>query len=292
MNACLACWLVLAPGAQDPVLSGPQAGEKLVPFKVRVALGENAGKEADYVSSAKGGPIVLIFVHEVNRQTVSMIRVLSTYTQSRATDGLATGVTWLADDATEAETNIQRIKHALTPKAPTGISLDGREGPGAYGLNRKASLTILVGNKNLVTANFALVQPSLQADLPKILAAVVQVAGGKVPTLAEIEGKPATPRGDAPRQDVNLRPLLQPVIRKDATPAEVEKAAKAVETYVQENAAARTEVGRIANTIIDSGKLDDYGTPRAREFLRDWAKKYGAKKQEKDPQQKSGRNNP
>ena len=148
---------------------------------------------------------------------------------------MATVVVWLGDDFTETENNINNMKHALAEKAPTGTSLDGREGPESYGLNRKASLTILVANKNLVTANFPLVQPSLQADLPKMLAALVKEAGGKVPTPAEIEGITEAMRPNPPtQQDPNLSPLLSPVIRKDAQPVEVEKAAMAAEEYIRE----------------------------------------------------------
>jgi len=50
----------------------------------------------------------------------------------------------------------------MADKAPTGISPDGEEGPGSYGLNRKMTLTILVANKGKVTANFALVQRTLR----------------------------------------------------------------------------------------------------------------------------------
>ena len=32
----------------------------------------------------------------------------------------------------------------------------------------------------------------------------------------------------------------------------------------------------IANTIIDAGKLTSYGTPRAQEYLRKWAKDFGS----------------
>ena len=45
--------------------------------------------------------------------------------------------------------------------------------------------------------------------------------------------------------------------------------------------ATRAEVGRIANTIINAGKLKDYGTERAQEYLQKWAKEYGAKLPEK-----------
>jgi hypothetical protein len=271
-----------AAGAADPIFSGPQVGEKLSPFQVRGVFDQDAGKDLDFVTKADGKPIVLIFVHDVNRQSISMTRILSQYTVSRAKDGLATGIVWLHDDATEAENTLKRIKHALTPQAPTGISIDGREGPGSYGLNRNVMLTILVGKDGKVTGNFALVQPSLQADLPKILDSVVAVAGGRVPKLDELEGmREMTRTPNAADAVPNLRPLLTPVIRRNATPEDVDKAAIAVEEFAEKNAAARKEIGRIANTIINAGKLENYGTARAQEHLKKWAKKYGGEPEAK-----------
>lgn len=177
-------------GAADPIFSGPQVGEELPPLEVRSVLGSEAGKDLDFVTEADGKPILLIFVHDVNRQSVGMTRVLSAYTVSRADEGFHTGVIFLDDDATEAENTVKRIRHALTPGAPTAISLEGREGPGSYGLNRNVMLTILVGKEGKVTGNFALIQPSLQADLPKVLQSVVDVAGGQVPKLETLPAMP------------------------------------------------------------------------------------------------------
>jgi hypothetical protein len=244
---------------------------------VRGVFDQDAGKELDFVMAAGGKPIVLIFVHELNRPTVGMVRALGNYARSRAKDGLASGIVWLDDDATEAENTLKRIRHALPQGVPVGISLDGKEGPGSYGLNRNVALTILIGNQGTVTDNFALVQPSLQVDLPKIVAAIVGQIGGKVPPLSELIERPEMMRGakaDAP--ELRLRDLIRPVIRRDATEEAVDRAAAAVESYVKENQAARAEVGRIANTIVGSGKLSNYGTPRAQEHLRTWAEKYGS----------------
>jgi hypothetical protein len=263
--------------AEDTVFSGPQVGEKLAPFKVRGVFDDDAGKELDFVAQANGQPIVLIFVHDATRPSIGMTRILSTYTVGRAKDGLRTGIVWLADDATEAENALKRMRHALTPQAPTGISLDGREGPGSYGLNRNVMLTILVGKEGRVTANFPLVQPSLQADLPKILEQIVQVAGGKAPKLEELEGVgQMLAKKAAAEPDPKLRGLLSPVIRKDASPEQVDQAARALEDYIAQHDAARKEAGRIANTILGSGKLSNYGTQRAQEYLRKWAKEHGA----------------
>jgi hypothetical protein len=267
---------------KEELFSGPQVGEKLPSFAVRGVLAGDAGKELDFVKLADGKPIVLIFVHDVNRQSIGLTRVLTGYTMSRTKDGLATGVAWLSDDATDAESTIKRVQHALTPGTPTGISLDGKEGPGSYGLNRKVTLTILVGKEGKVTANFPLVQPSVQADLPKILKEIVAVAGGKVPKLEELAGVGEMMRRDAKNEpDQELRGLLRPVIRLDAKAEDVDKAAAAVEQHIKKNEAARKEVGRIATTIVGSGKLSNYGTQKAQEYLRKWAKDYGPEK--KDP---------
>jgi hypothetical protein len=262
--------------SDEVVYSGPQAGEPLGGFEFRVQWGGTAGKNLDIVSQAAGQPIVLIFVHDVNRQSIRMTRVLSQYTASRAKDGLQTAVVFLNEDATAAEEQLKRMRHALTPDVTTGVYLGGPEGPGSYGLNRNVTLTVLVGKDGRVRANYALIQPSLQVDLPKILESVVGVAGGDVPKLEELEGmrdmmndRP-TP-GTAP----DMRALLGPVIRRGATNEEVERAAQTVEQQARQNSAVRSELSRIATTIVNSGKLNNYGTPRAQEFLSKWAQEFG-----------------
>lgn len=270
------------PAADEPVFSGPQVGEKLPEFSVQGVLDNDEGKQLDFVSRASGKPIVLIFVHEATRPSISFTRVLSAYTQTRAQDGLVTGIVWLDSDATAAENAIKRMKHALTPGVPVGVSADGREGPGSYGLNRNVMLTILIGKENKVTANFALVQPSLQADLPKVLQSIVDVVGGTVPKLSDLPGIGETMReGAASGGDPQLRSLLRAVIQRNATDDDVKKAAQEVEEYIKKHEAAGIKIGRIANTLIDSGKVTDYGTKQAQEVIRKWAKTYGSRKEKK-----------
>ena len=70
------------------------------------------------------------------------------------------------------------------------------------------------------------------------------------------------------------------MIQLNAKPEEVDAAAAAVEKYVATNEAAKKEVGRITNTIINAGKLKEYGTPKAQEYFSKWAKEFGAPAQE------------
>jgi hypothetical protein len=187
---------------QEPgqIFSGPQKGEPLGTFAIQGVLGDLEGKEIKPVAQAAGKPLLLMFGHEVNRPSVGMARILGDYAAKRTKDGLHCGVIFLSDDATETEAWMKRAAGALPKDVVLGISKDGKEGPGEYGLNRKVTMTILVAKEGKVTANFALVQPSIQADAPKVLQAIVDVVGGKVPTLEELGfGAPAPKRPKAER---------------------------------------------------------------------------------------------
>ncbi|HUG89506.1 MAG TPA: hypothetical protein VML55_01645 [Planctomycetaceae bacterium] len=268
------------PG-DEAVFSGPQPGEKLPAFKVRGVYAAAAGKDVDFVAQAGGGPLVLVFVHERTRPAFGIVRALMNYDRQRrldeslrGTDDLTLGVIWLTADATETEKWLGVVKQYLGEDAPVGISLDGAEGPGSYGLNRNVALTILVADEGRVAANFALVQPSLQADVPKVLDAIVKVAGGRMPDLRRLDGeKRPAPRPMAELPD-ELAGMLRRLIRKDAGDEQVARAAREIEAYFEKHKDAGPQVGRIARRIIDAGRLENYGTPKAREQLKTWAEKY------------------
>lgn len=275
--ALLAGFVVLgfaaATRGEDRIFSGPQPGEKIVPFKFRGVFDDAAGQEIDPVTAAKGDPLLLIFVHELTRPSVGVVRTVMEYAATRNKDKLQTALIFLGDDATALENRLKQARHALPKNTAVGISVDGREGPGAYGLNRQVTLTVLVAKEGKVTANFALVQPSIQADVPKILAAIVEQVGGTVPTLEQLGVRQPAPAA-AGAQDPNLRGLLSPIIRKDATPEDVAKAIEKLEAYLKEHPATRAQVGDIARRIINAGVLENYGTPPAQEFLRRAAKEF------------------
>ncbi len=270
----------LAATADDPVFSGPQVGETLPPFNATGVFGDLAGKEFDLIERADGKPVVLIFVHALTRPGFGLTNTIMRYAASRSKDGIERGVVFLTDDATKTANWMGIVKKNFPDDVTFGYSPDGIEGPGSYGLNRNVTLTILVGKQGKVTANFALVQPSLQADGPGIVKAIVDVTGGgKVPTMAELGGGQyarATGRNmRTMEKDPELEQLLRAVINKQASDDGVAQAAAAVEKHVAENENGRQEIGRIATTIVDSGKLSNYGTEAAQKILQEWAKKYG-----------------
>ena len=283
----LALSLPMSVVAEDgAVFSGPQVGEKLAEFKVQGVYDGDAGKQLDYVASAAGKPVLIVFVHQVTRPSIAVTRMLMDYASTRTKDGLNSGVVFLSDDQTATQALLKRARHAMPKNTPIGISVDGVEGPGSYGLNRKMTLTILVGKENRVTANFALVQPSVQADVRKVVGEVVKLVGGEVPTLEKLGGEfrraPAKkkktdktrPRGQL---DAELQTLLRALIQKTAKPEDVKKTANDIEEYLKKHETSRARVGEIAQRIIAAGKLKDYGTPPAQAHLKKWAAQFGSK---------------
>jgi hypothetical protein len=257
--------------AQEEVFSGPQIGERLVPFQTRWASGDKAGQTFDLVADADGKPVLIVFVHNVTRPSIGMTRTVIEYARRKWPDTLTAGIVFLSGDATDTETWLKRASHAIPKNVPVGISVDGLEGPGAYGLNREATLTVLVGKENAVTANFALVQPSLPVDTPKIGKALVEVmGGGDAPTLAQMMGD----RQRGPMRDERFRAMLGPVVDKSASPEEVKAAAKKVEELAAKNDRFRIGVGQRIRRIIEAGRLTTYGTPEAQVYLKKWAEEY------------------
>ncbi len=279
---CLSSTLT-AVGQQEEVFSGPQVGESLAPFPARYVYGEQAGQTFDLVAMANGGPLVIVVVHERTRPSIGLTRTVMNYATRDQNDGLTSGIVFLSSDATETETWLKRIRNspAIPRGIPLGISPDGEAGPGAYGLNRHVTLTVLVANEGKVTANFPLVQPSIAADAPRIAAALAAVLGrDEQPTLADLGVEQGQGRGAGRMDDGRFRAMLSPVIQKTASDEQVDMAAAKVEELAARNAAFRTRVAEVANRIIAAGRIENYGTPHAQTYLRKWAREFG----ENDPE--------
>lgn len=283
-TALMVCIALLNPhllsaqeAEQEQVFSGPQVGEKLPALSALGVFDGQRDRLVDLVKSDASEPTLLIFFHKRTRPAFGLTNTLMKFAKSRK--GLNEAVIFLTDDTTETASWLRRVRGNLPGEITYTISSDGAEGPGAYGLNRNVTVTILVAKEGKVTANYALVQPSLQADGPKILKSIVDVTGGgKVPSIAELAGGRY---GDAPARgrmanDPRFTALLRAVINKEASESEVKQAADKVEAYVKENKRAQQELGRITNTVVHSDRFASYGTEAAREYLKKWAKQYPA----------------
>lgn len=263
--------------ADEPLFSGPQVGEELRPFEAIAAFGDTGA--VNVLDDTNDAPILVVFVHQITRPSVGLMRLLMEFAASKEHSGLKSRLVFLTDDVTETTAYLKRARHALPRSATALISTDGIEGPGAYGLNRKVTLTVLVGSKGVVTANFALVQPSVQADATKIGHEIIKVLGGSdAPTLQQMgykESRMAMNRtGQQPEQEATYRQKMAPVIQKNATPEEVAAAATDVEDFAAKNRWFRQRVYQASRLITEGPRLKEYGTPEAQAYLKKWAKEF------------------
>jgi Protein of unknown function (DUF1549)/Protein of unknown function (DUF1553) len=186
----------------DPVFSGPQVGEKLTPFKALAFTGAAAGKQSELLTDPKETPRILVFVHEITRPALQFFRPIDQYASKLAGDGLETHFVWLTADKAKTEQYLQNAKQSLALTSPIVISLDGLEGPGNYGLNRKVAVTVLMAKGNRVVANFAIVQPN-ETDAPKVITAIAKLMGKPLPPTE------ATPAKAKERPKAAARPESQ-----------------------------------------------------------------------------------
>ena len=262
--------MLLAQDEVQQVFSGPQPGESMEAFDVQYAFGDAAGMTMQPLKEAGDKPTLLIFNHKLTRPAIGLTRVLTKFAEQHS-ESLYTNMIFLTDDVTATQQRLTAARRALPSKTHVTIAPQGIEGPGAYGLNRKVTLTIVFGDDQKVIFNSALIEPSVQADALKIITHIAKALKVKVPTLAELNAQPRM----AASGEIDARALLGPVLNKEATEAEVNIAAKKIEAEFTKKPNVATQIGRIAQRIIDSGQLENYGTKRAQFYLFKWAGLYG-----------------
>ena len=281
MNPCLAALVLFA--AQDEKFSGPQKGEKTAAFKV---FDVGSRKESDYVAEAKGAPTLLVFIHELSRPGAALMRALDDYGQVKQVRGLRTSFVSLTEDRDGAERHLPQVVKSLNLKSPIGISLDGKEGPGAYGLNREVMITVLVAKENKVAANFAILSPN-ETDAPRIKAAADEIlkvaveppAGTPEELKAEIVRlreevmalkeelaalklrqqqaaagggrRMEPPAGDRPKEDERLVNHCRRLIQRGATQEDLDAAVKDIETYIADSAELKKQYVAVLTRVLD-----------------------------------------
>jgi len=289
---CLSLALAAAlPAADSPVFSGPQIGEKTTGFKSVEIIGQHAGREHDLIQENAGKPLVLVFVHGLERSMLPLMRVVDDYGH-RFKDRLRTEFVFLSEDRVDGMQRFARALNSIKLKARSTLSVDGIEGPGNYGLNKQCLLTILAARDNRVHANFALVQPGI-ADGGPVLAAIAQLIGDENPPTTEqlkaqfenryrmarqrgAKGKRAMQPGKDMRRgaqannfpgavptDGKLVGLLRQFIRKENNQARVDEILRQVRDYIKGNADLTRQAIDGWTRILHFG--DRYGTDYARE---------------------------
>ena len=188
---------LLERSEENKIFSGPQPGEKLPPLTVNGIGGRIDGTTFDITTKADGKPLVL-FLQDTNgvgvKGLVNVSQLLLKIDAFQKRHGKATGaensnqgfqigVVFLTDSLDTLPDWAHNMLNEEIPNAVLkGISPDGREGPGSYGLNRNVAQTVIVAKDGKVLHNFAFTQPMLYSD-PHFLGAIAQTIAVESATL-------------------------------------------------------------------------------------------------------------
>jgi hypothetical protein len=218
---------------------------------------------------------LLVIVNGPNRPAARLTRSLMNFAEMHK-ENLFAGVAYLDNDQAAA---LKQLEHAVSwwqVQPPVGVSVDGVEGPGSYGLNRNVNVTVLVANNGVVTSNFAVVQPT-ETDAIKILENVVNLVGGRVPGNSEVLflsapiHRPATADWHVAPHDVELRRLICTALSaRDARSAR--SAAEAVEKYVGDDKELHAALAHVA-AILQERRTQVRNQPIVK-YVQQWKKKY------------------
>ncbi|MCY3742355.1 MAG: biopolymer transporter ExbD [Candidatus Poribacteria bacterium] len=166
------------------IFSGPQPGEKLPPLKAKGINGETQGKTYDVIAKADGQLLVLFLQDESGlglRGLLGISRLLARIAE-KSEQTMHISAVFLGDTPDTVESQVSRLVPHIPSEVLLGISQDGREGPGSYGLNRNVAQTVIIAKDGKVLHNFAFTQPMLRPD-PYVLGAVGEAIGIKPATL-------------------------------------------------------------------------------------------------------------
>ncbi len=169
--------------AQDPVPaleSGPKPGAPLPACPVYAPAGPFAGQEFDVAARIGVRPGAILFVHELTRNTGPMISGLDRLGVQLAWTGLEVHTVRVGQERSEAEVATKRSSEAMGLHRPILVSTDGIEGPGAFALNRRATLTLVLAREGKVVESVAFTDTG-RGDLQR-LRTLVETATGPVPT--------------------------------------------------------------------------------------------------------------
>ncbi|MEC7354385.1 MAG: hypothetical protein VYC80_16860 [Planctomycetota bacterium] len=171
----------------EPVFSGPQPGEKMATLKVMSLAGDLKGKEIDPIALADGGPQILFFQDESGvaiRGLFGVVRSISKITQNTEQKVHITCV-FLSDDPDSITSRYGQLFPRLREQGidVVAISTEGRDGPGAYGLDRTVSQTVILAKNGKVTRNFVFRQGMLLAD-PHVLGGIAELLDEDQETVA------------------------------------------------------------------------------------------------------------
>ena len=171
---------------QQKIFSGPQPGETLPPLEVIGLSDKREDEKIDVVKEFGDGEMILIFQDDTPggvRGLLGFSRAIKVF-REKSNKELPVVSVFLDDDSSKIAAFSKRFRHLLQDVAIITVSPDGRDGPGAFGLNRNVNMTVLIAKDGKVLHNFVFPQSMLYPD-PHVMGAIAAQIGEERDTVAK-----------------------------------------------------------------------------------------------------------
>jgi len=175
LTALFAVVVIVGAASAAQPKSGPQVGDKVVPFHPLNCTGEHAGEKYCLICQNGPNPVAMIFARHVSPELIRLIKRIDQATDKNKERNMGSFVVLLNDSETlEKElkelAQKERIQHCI-------LTIDNPDGPGGYNIAQEAEVTVVLYTRQTVNANHTFKKGELDersieaivADLAKIL---------------------------------------------------------------------------------------------------------------------------
>ena len=183
ISFCVALALVAGTAMAEDLKSGLQPGQGIGAFDVLKCSGAaddgvKVGAQLCYRCKYGARPMVMVFSRSNDENIAALAKKLDAAVAENADRKLAAFVNLLGEDREELESAATKLGNAnKLAKVPVVVPVEFDNGPGDYGINPKADVTIILASGSKVKANHAFAKGELNEkaiagilnDIPKLL---------------------------------------------------------------------------------------------------------------------------
>jgi len=184
-SLALTALLTAGAGAAPAVAlrSGPQVGERPLPFTSNIVTGPYRGQQHCYICGLKEEPAVLVFARRTDENTGRLLRTVRDAVREHQSQKLFAWFVFLAEPSTAAQTEMESAAYRFAAENTASalpISVLGEpQGPPGYRIAPDAEVTVVLFRSGKVISNRAYrakewtskAAEGALKDLPRLLAA-------------------------------------------------------------------------------------------------------------------------
>jgi hypothetical protein len=173
----LACLLAAAEETSRPLISGPQAGDRVATFYVRAITGPHRNKSVCYVCRNGDRPVVMLFAREVTPEVRRLLKEIDTQVDAHRALGLRAFCVFHARDGRDLLPVVQTVAFEEKIELPLTIAAAAVDGPAGQNLHPDASVTAILYREQTVAESFAWRPGELTpGELTRLLKSVKELA--------------------------------------------------------------------------------------------------------------------